>query len=327
MKPGLVSIVIVTWNAAGLLRDCLAGIDGQTYPSLEVIAVDNASSDATVAQLREHPHVRLIENARNLGFVISCNRGIESSEGEYVLLLNADVTLDPEYVSRLVAALQPDGKRGSATGKLYRPGRRLLDSTGHRMFRCVWAVNRGQEDSDRPEYDVAGEVFGVSGAAALHRRQMLDDIAVEGEFLDSTFFMYLDDVDIDWRARLRGWSSWYVPDATAVHHRGASGARVSAAGQRHIFKNRLLMILKNDAGWEAVRRAPAVAAFTAAKAAQLLRNHPRALLGTFDFLRLASTALAKRRQIQSRRIVSPAELEAWFEPLPIRRLLLRSAAF
>jgi GT2 family glycosyltransferase len=323
MRAGLVSVVIVTWNAAALLRDCLASVEAQSYPLLEVIVVDNGSTDGTLDLLRAKPRVTVIENGKNLGFAIPNNRGIAAAKGEFVLLLNTDVTLDGDYVKLLVAALQEEPRRGSAVGKLYRSGRCILDSTGHLMYRCVWAVNRGQGEPDGDQYDVAGEVFGVCAAAALYRRQMLDDVAPDGEVLDSSFFMYIDDVDLDWRARLRGWRSWYVPEATAVHHRGASGVRVSGAGQRHIFKNRLLMLLKNDGGWDGVRRAPAVALFTAAKAFQLLSNHPRALLGGLDFIRLAPAALRKRKEIQARRLVSSRQLEPWFERLPLRRFGLR----
>jgi GT2 family glycosyltransferase len=148
---------------------------------------------------------------------------------------------------------------------------------------------------------------------------MLDDIRINGEILDATFFAYLEDVDLDWRARSRGWRSWYEPAAVAIHSRSGSGAWGSAKLQRHILKNRLLLIVKNDGGVGLLARLPGMVAFTGAKAVQLLVTRPAALLGALDAVRLLPTALAKRRIIQRRRTVPRREIERFFEPYPYLR--------
>ena len=326
MKQGLVSAVIVNWNAAQVLPACLDSLAAQTYAPIEVIAVDNASTDGSADLLARYPGAQLIQNHANLGFTVPNNTAIAASKGEFVLLLNTDVTLAPDYLSRLVAALREDSRRGSAMGKLLRGDGRRIDSAGHVMYRAAWAVNRGQGEPDGPEWNSAKEVFGACAAAALYRRAMLDDVAPDGDYLDPTFFMYLDDVDLDWRARLRGWSSWYEPAAVAVHHRSASGVRRSWRTQRHILKNRLIMLVKNEAGTGAIRRLPSSQGYTAAKVGKLLVTQPGALIGLLDFLRLLPSALRRRRQIQARRTVPATQLEAWFEPLPAPGLLRKSIA-
>lgn len=326
MKRGLVSAVIVNWNGGKLLAACLESLAAQTYAPIEVVAVDNASTDGSAELLAAYPDVQLLRNETNLGFTVPNNRAISASNGEFVLLLNTDVTLAPDYVSRLVAALNEDPGRGSAMGKLLRGDGKRIDSAGHVMYRAAWAVNRGQGEPDGPEWSAPLEVFGACAAAALYRRSMLDDIAPDGDYLDPTFFMYLEDVDLDWRARLRGWKSWYEPAAVAIHHRGASGGRASWRIQRHILKNRLVMLVKNEAGAGAVRRLPASQGYTAAKIGKLLVTQPAALLGLVDFCRLLPGALRRRRQIQSNRTVAPDQLEEWFEPLPPPGRLLRSIA-
>jgi len=200
---------------------------------------------------------------------------------------------------------------GTAMGKLLRPGREVIDSAGHLMYACGWAVNRGEDRPDSPQYGAAEEVFGVTAAAALYRRALLEDVAPDGEVFDSSFFSYVEDVDLDWRARLRGWTAWYEPAAVAIHQRSATGARGSAAIQRHILKNRLLTVVKNEGGRGAWRRLPAVLAFTAVKSGQLLVTQPTALAGVVDFARLLPAAVRKRRVIQSRRTAS---VESWFQP-------------
>jgi len=323
VRPGLVSVIIVNWNGAHCLPACLAAVRSQRYDSIEIIVVDNGSTDGSVADLEADPAVRLIKNGRNLGFAEANNQAIAVAGGEFVLLLNNDAILTEDYIGALVGDLRQDEKRGSASGKLLRPASGnngpTIDSVGHVMYRNLWPTNRGEGEPDGPAFDQPGEVFGVCAAAGLYRRAMLDDVAVEGEVLDSTFFAYLEDVDLDWRARLRGWRSWYDPTVIAYHQRGGTGLWFSTRIQRHILKNRILMGIKNDAGPWIYRRLPGMAAFTAAKGLQVLVTRPGALLGFVDVIRLLPATWRKRRIIQRHRTARPAALEPWYEPYPYVR--------
>ncbi|MEO6798016.1 MAG: glycosyltransferase family 2 protein [Candidatus Dormibacter sp.] len=325
MTPNLVSVVILNWNGAEHLPGCLAAVREQDYRPLEVIVADNASTDGSADQIEHDPTVRLIRNATNLGFAAGNNRAIRAAQGEFVLILNNDAVIAPSYVSVLVRVLASDPTIGSATGKLLRatvgPAGPIIDSTGHVMYRNIWSTNRGEEEPDGATFKEPGEVFGVCAAAALYRRAMLDDVLLEDEVFDSSFFAYLEDVDLDWRARLRGWRSWYEPTAVGVHARGGTGAWFSTRIQRHIFKNRILMIIKNDGGPGLLRRLPGMIAFTGAKLLQLTLMRPAALLGTVDAVRLIPQAVRKRRVIQARRTIPSDALETWFEPYPYRRKL------
>jgi GT2 family glycosyltransferase len=189
------------------------------------------------------------------------------------------------------------------------------------MYRNLWPTNRGEGERDGPNYDESLEVFGVCAAAGMYRREMLDDVAVDGEVFDSTFFAYLEDVDLDWRARLKGWSSWYDPSAIAYHTRGGTGLWFSTRIQRHILKNRILMGIKNDGGPYLYQRLPGIVAFTAAKAVQNLLTRPGALLGFVDVVRLLPATIRKRRVIQQSRKVEPRMIERWYQPYPYRRKL------
>jgi GT2 family glycosyltransferase len=327
LNPGLVSAIIVNWNGARLLPACLAALAAQDYRPIETIVVDNGSIDGSDRLVADLPDLQLIRNASNLGFAVANNLGLRAARGEFILLLNYDVVLEPGYVSALVRSLRADPRRGSASGKLVRPADesrlRTLDSTGHVIFRNVWAMNRGEDEPDGPAYDLAGEVFGVCAAAGLYRRAMLDDVEVEGEVLAAAFFAYIEDIDLDWRARLRGWHSWYEPAAVATHYRGASGGWFSTPIQRHIFKNRLLMMVRNDGGLSWLKRAPGIVAFTGAYLLLGTLRSPKFLSAVWDVLRLAPAAWRQRRLIQVRRTVSPAELDSWFLPYPYMRKLLK----
>jgi GT2 family glycosyltransferase len=321
--PGLVSVVIVNWNGGRSLPAVLQAVHGQRYEPIEIIVVDNGSIDGSIALLEADESVRLITNTRNLGFAAANNQALQVARGEFVLLLNNDAVLTPEYVGALVADLKSDLRRGSVCGKLLRPAEgsavAQIDSAGHVMYRNLWPTNRGEGETDGPAFDRSIEVFGVCAAAGLYRRAMLDDVAFNGEVLDSTFFAYLEDVDLDWRAQLRGWHSWYDAGAVAYHQRGGTGLWFSTAIQRHILKNRLLMGIKNEGGPDLYRRLPGIAAFTAAKALQILLTRPGALLGFVDVVRLLPVTLRKRRLIQRNRQVEPSALERWYQPYPYRR--------
>ncbi len=306
MESGLVSVILVTWNSAQYLRRCLDGLRRQTHRAIELIAIDNASSDVSLALVQADT---LIRNDTNRGFSAAVNQGIAVARGEYVLLLNPDCFLEPDYVSRLVAALDARPDVGSATGMLFRadgkPGE--IDSCGIRMTR----TGRHLDIDVR----VDGEVFGVSGAAAMHRMSFLRDIAVDGEVLDEDFFAYREDADLAWRGQLFGWKALCEPRAVAYHVR-----RVTPEARRalpadinmHSVKNRFLLRIKNEGAYLALRNAPFELArdFVVLLAALTLE---RTSLPAFAWLwRNRSRVLAKRRAIQRRRKVSDRELARWF---------------
>jgi GT2 family glycosyltransferase len=182
-----------------------------------------------------------------------------------VLFCNVDVELAPDLVSRCVEALAADDRRGSVQPKLRRSvrapdGRPVLDTTGHVLTTARLVQNRGEGRVDDGAFDVPGEVFGVSGALALHRRAMLDDVAWRradgaGEVLTEDLFAYFDDVELDWRARLRGWSAWYEP-RRRVHERGGAGPRRTATVEALNWANRLLVSRRATTGGPAVVTCP-----------------------------------------------------------------------
>ncbi|MBU1945249.1 MAG: glycosyltransferase family 2 protein [Actinobacteria bacterium] len=338
MKP--VSVVLINFNGLGDLPACLQSLEEQDYPDIELILIDNASSDGSPAVLREfasRPGARarfagdtptLIANEANIGFSPALNQGIKASSGSYVMPLNTDVVMDPGFISAMVRAASGEGV-GSVSGKLLRfpPHERgnIIDSAGHVIFRNRLAENRGEGSPGDVACLDRAEVFGTCGAAALYSREMLDDVAVDGEYFDEDFFAFWEDLDLDWRARLRGWRCVYEPAALAWHARGGAGYRKSLLVERHNYKNRWLTVMKNDSARYLLRNLPGVTFTELMKAGALLLRCPAALPAAVDLLRLAPRMLAKRRVIQSRRLVPARELERWFEPFDYGRWVRRHA--
>ena len=327
MADPLVSAVVLNWNGGQMVLRCLASLRRQTHRRLELVVVDNGSQDGSFERLQEQaPPLVIVSNPRNLGFAVAANQGIAAAAGDWLLIVNQDVELEPDYVQRLLEAARADARIGALTGKLLRTEPRdVLDSTGHVVFRNSWAANRGESRPDRGQYDRAGEVFGVTAAAALYRRRMLLEVS-EGRArpFDERFFAYIEDVDLDWRARWLGWKAWYEPAAVAWHHRSATGARGRPFIMRHILKNRLLLAANNDLWPDGLVRLPEVALFTLLRTSAFALESWQAPLGLLDFLRSLPGSGARRRFLRQKRTVGGGEISRWLEPFPYLRKIRSS---
>lgn len=314
-----VSIVLLNYNGGGWVAPCLDSVLASDYPSLEVIVVDNASNDGSMAVLREErfKDIKVIQNDANLGFAKAMNIGMKAAQGRYIIPLNFDVTMEPDFISRMVEAAEADERIGSVSGKLLRlndEGKTdVIDSTGHLIFTNRYCINRGEGQRDTGQFDTPDFVFGTCGAVPLYKREMLDDIAYRGEYYDESFFIMLEDVDLDWRALWRGWNCAYQPRALAYHYRSASAVSTSRLIQRHYFKNRYLLIWKNDAWASALKALPAIWLMDLYLFIDILFTAPVGMLQAWaDLIRLTPSTLAKRRRIMGSRKAARSDIEKWF---------------
>jgi len=304
------SVVLVTWNSAQHLPRCLDAIAQQSWPDVELIVVDNASTDGSADRAT-------IRNDTNRGFAAAVNQGLAVARGELVLLCNPDAFLEPDYLSRIIEALDQAGESfGMATGKLLSANdSNVIDSKGIRMTRTGRHFDIEQGKPNNSTTQQPSEVFGVSGAAAIYRMSFLRDVAIDGEAFDEDFFTYREDADIAWRGRLFGWRALYVPGAVAHHVRTVTPEKrrqLSPVVNMHGVKNRFLLRLKNEGLYLALRNAPFELTRDVIAIAATLTIE-RTSLPAFSWLwRNRKRVLAKRRAIQSRRRVSDRELARWF---------------
>lgn len=327
-KPAAVSVHIVTYNSAEDIGSCLEAVLAQTYPIAAIVVVDNASADDSLrraALIKERmlerdnpvpaqaPAWVLLANSANAGFAPAHNQAMAATASEYALVLNPDVVLAPDYIARLVQRMEADRSLGSATGLLVRKSDpATADSAGLTMNGIRRAFDRGA-GQPAAQWSESGYVFGVSGAAALYSRRMVEDIAIEGQFFDADFFAYKEDVDVAWRAQLYGWKSWFDAGASALHERGWKEEGRSAKPlviRRHSFINRYRMLLQNEPArslpWTLLKSLP----YEAAVHGYLLLKEPRVPAAWGQLLRDLKPLLHKRRIIQGqakrRRSHSPA---------------------
>ena len=320
----LVSIVLVTWNSAPFLRRCLEGVRLQTHEPRELIVVDNGSADEWIA-LVEADATRVIRNASNRGFSAAVNQALAVAEGSFVLLLNPDCYLQPDYAEKLVRALHSaGGAYGAATGLLIRASgsdiepTSEIDSMGIRMTRSGRHLDLGQGEPLDVE-QLPGrewfEVFGVSGAAAMFRAAFLRDVAVEGQVFDEDFFAYREDADLAWRGRVLGWKALCEPAAVAYHVR-----RVTPEARRslpadinmHSVKNRFLLRIKNEGPYLALRNAPFELVRDLVVLIAAMTIEPSSLPAFGWLWRNRSRVLARREVIQQRRRTPDSEIARWF---------------
>jgi GT2 family glycosyltransferase len=303
-EPGpLASVIIPNWNGIQHLPVCLDALRAQTYGHIEVILVDNASSDGSQQLVADqYPEVRLLALDRNLGLTGGNNAGFRAARGEVLVSLNNDTEADPRFVEALIAALVEHPEAGMAAAKMLLFDRRdTIHSAGDGYGLDGIPFNRGVWQRDEGQFDRPGWIFGGCGGAVAYRRSMLDEVGL----FDESFFMYCEDVDLNWRAQLAGWRCWYTPQAIVYHKLSATGGGPIASF--HTGRNTLWVIAKDYPGsllrryWSRVLRAQwqvsreALHAWRGEAARARLRGQLAGLLGLPRMLRQRRAIQASRR--------------------------------
>lgn len=240
-----VAVVILNLNGRPFLDDCLASL-AQLTLSVEIVVADNGSADDSVAHLREgYPHVRVVELGQNWGFAEGYNRALAAVDAPWMVMLNNDATLAPDWVERLLAVAAREPRAAILGGKLMFSGRgdgKVIQSAGARFTDSGAAFEIGMGELDRGQYDRPALVASIPGAALLIKREIFFEL---GGF-DAAYFAYLEDVDLCWRAWLAGYEVHYVPEAVAFHRYGQSGGgRASPFRIKWMERNRLANMLKH----------------------------------------------------------------------------------
>jgi len=245
------SIIIVNYNSGSFLNGCLSSIKDQTMRDYEVIIVDNASVDGSLAYTDALRGIRIVRNRRNVGFAVAQNQGMRLARGKHLMPLNFDLCLTPTFLEQMVNALERDDSVGWVCGKLMQMAQdgtttNRFYSTGHLLPPNRFPLHRGAGEEDRGQYDQHTSVFGSPGAAPLYKRAMLNDTAFRGQFFDESFHLWYEDVDLDWRARWRGWSCVFAPQAVAHHLGHPEGPSKDRRLVANSILNRWRMIAANE---------------------------------------------------------------------------------
>lgn len=304
-------MVIPNWNGAALLPTCLESLRRQTEQRFETIVADNASTDDSVALLQcDFPEVRIVSLQRNLGFTGGVNAGIRAAVAPVIVLLNSDVEADPGWLAAVLSAFGCGPAIGMVASKIMLFDRReVFNSAGDQFGRDGIPRNRGVWEEDKGQYDRREYVFGPCGGAAAYRRSLLLDAGL----FDERLFMYLEDVDLAWRAQMLGYRCLYEPGAVVYHRLSATGG--GALSSYYTGRNTVAVLLKNmpmallRRHWRAILGAQGRVALDAFRAwrGEAARARLRGLASALPF---SLTLLASRRAIQRRRRVPVEFLES-----------------
>jgi GT2 family glycosyltransferase len=241
----LISIIIVGYNSSEYLPACLNSIYGQSCKDFEVIFADNGSNDSTCLILNSYPELKIINNYSNKGFSFANNQAISIARGDYVLTLNSDVVLDKDFLLELTKAVKTN-KAGLFGTKILSADGKTIDSTGLVLSSFYRFFDRGSGEIDSGQYDNEIEIFGPCAAAALYKREMLEDIKNKTEYFDEDFFFLAEDFDLAWRACNKKWKAVFVPSAICYHVR--NGSKFDDKFRQYLSsRNRFFLLLKNDA--------------------------------------------------------------------------------
>jgi GT2 family glycosyltransferase len=303
--PPRVVIIIPTYNGVRYLAPCLDSLRRQTYRDFRLLVVDDGSTDDTVTLLhRDYPDVGLIRLPSNGGLARAQNAGIAATDSELVAVLNNDTEAEPSWLERLVAAMDARPDAWAVAGKL-----RLWDRRGtlHAMGDGVGTDgvprNLGVWERDAGQWDDGRWIWGPQGGAALFRRSALTALTQPGVGTpyDASLFMYCEDVDLNWRARLAGYETAHAPDAIVYHHLSATAGGTLAS--YYAGRNMLAVLVKDVPApllgryWRAICRAQGRFALESLRHFREPAARAR-IRGQFAVLRMLPALFHQRRLVQ-----------------------------
>lgn len=260
MSKPLVSIIILTYkNGLEDIRKCIASLNNITYKSIEIILVDNGSTDNTVAYVKKHFHkVKLIENKKNLGFCTGNNQGAKIARGKYVLLFNNDAVATPPFLERLVEELEKDERLGAVQPKIIQlTNKKKLDACASFLTDTGFLYHYGySQNAYDKKYNKEIYMYSAKGACFLTRKKLIEKIGL----FDDQYFVYFEDTDFCHRIWLAGSRIKYIP-SSEVFHLGGEGKKVSSFIQFHSYKNRIATYIKNLETRSLLRILPAHTSF------------------------------------------------------------------
>ncbi|MBF8280892.1 MAG: putative Glycosyl transferase, family 2 [Candidatus Magasanikbacteria bacterium] len=345
-----ISVNLVTWNGVKYAPYLFDSLRTQTFHDFELRILDNGSSDGMVAAIKDElsnfpaPHA-FTERGENSGFagghnILIRSTLVDAAESTYMLLVNQDIILEPDYLEKLVSFMDEHKDVGAASGRLMKwdfpqllGGASLaesktdrVDTLGLRVFKNRRVIDDRSGEVWRHDVAAPFEVFGVSGALPLYRTAAIKDISINGEFFDEDFFSYKEDVDVAWRLRSAGWRAFIVPDAVAYHDRSAAGPetdkdidviknrrRKSSIANFFSYRNHLLTLIKNEYAANYCRDFFRINWYEAKKKLYLLFFEPRTFwIGSWQILKLLPKMWRKRKVVASKRRMAAKEIRKWF---------------
>jgi GT2 family glycosyltransferase len=240
IMPPLASFIVVNWNGASYLEECLNSLLHQTYKDFEILVVDNGSTDTSHEILERYPQIIVIQNEKNRGFGPANNQAIQQAKGEWISFVNNDTVLEPTWLDQMILPFE-NPVIGMAAGKtLSYFHRQIIDNTGHLLYWDGVNRGRGRMQRDDGQFDQVQNALFPSGCACVFRASTLRQIG----YFDEDFYLYGDDTEIGLRARLAGWECAFVSTAVAFHRYSGSSGEYDPMKFYFVERNRCWVAVK-----------------------------------------------------------------------------------
>lgn len=247
-KYPLVSIITINYNHSDVTADCLRSLEKITYPNYEVIVIDNASpnDDASVLK-RDFPHIKFFQLEKNLGFAGGNNVGIKKCAGDYILLLNNDTEVEPDFLEPLVDKCEKNPKIGGVSPKIhYHHTPKMLQFAGFTEIHHVTVRNHavGFNQMDQGQFNEDQPTYFVHGAAMLIPRRVLEKVGLMADI----YFLYYEELDWGYRIRQAGYELYYVHNSLIHHKESISTGFFSPLQVYYLNRSRILYMRRNIKG-------------------------------------------------------------------------------
>ena len=322
-----VSVIVLNYNGLKFLAGCFDTLLASTYPDVELLMVDNASTDGSVEFVREHyPQVAVIQSGGNIGYSAGNNLGIAAARGQIVLLLNNDVEVTPGWLEPIVEEFQSDARVAACQPKILHmihPGSfEYAGAAGGFMDRLGYPYLRGRVfqtiEADRGQYDTDLDLFWTSGAAMAIRKSALADSGT----LDEDFVHHMEEIDLCWRLLLQGYRLRVRTDSVIYHYAGGTIKPDSYRKMYWNHRNSILMLLKNyglaPLAWVLPVRFTLDTALVLKSLLTLDLKRVKAVVMAYVWLLgHVGMVLTKRREVQRRRKVDDRTIRSHLQPVSL----------
>lgn len=315
-------IITPNYNGKKFLKTYFESLFNQKYLDFKIIFVDNSLNNDSIDLIEEfygdkikEEKIIVVKNPKNYGFAKANNIGIKRAflddECEYIVFLNNDVKVVPEFLEELIICANKHPDAGSVQAKMiWAQNPKLIDSAGLEYSKNGIGFNRGAYKSV-DKYDQEGEIFGCSGGAFLCKKDALTDIEMNKQYFDEDFFAYREDLDLAFRLRYSGWKACYCPKAVVYHYKGGTSKTIKDFTTYYSARNYAWLIFKNIPTSYILKHFYLIISFELANIGiNLLRGKPIIIRAKIDAYKNLKKFLDKKKKIKKR--VEFKELEKWF---------------
>ncbi len=312
------TISLLLYNSEKYLPFCLSSLFNQTFKDWRLVILDNNSPDNSFKIAKElcagKQDIKFLKSSKNLGFAGGNNAIMKQVDNKYIMLLNPDTILEPDYIEKIIDFLDKNEQVGAGIGKIFRwrdnkndqltdmPKSRNIDTAGLRLHKSFQTTDLGSGEIDEDQYNNDQEIFGVSGCLPIYRRQAI----AEADYFDKSFFSYKEDIDLAFRMQAKEWKAYRIGGAVAYHDRTLNETEDRKKRSSFLnylsYRNHLYVLIKNLAITDFLRYGIFIALYEFKKIVYLMLFEQKTLLAWIEIFKNLKYLIKQRKNIKPKSI-------------------------